>query len=201
MRLLARIGIERDVLDDAQLLLEAVLELAPDYHAARYDYAQVLIERHMYPQAQAAGQRSCSPWSRTIAAIAPSRRSRASGLGQHERAIEIYRELLNGAAQPADLHLSIAHSLKTLGRQRDAIAAYRAAAAARAGFGDAWWSLANLKTYRFAEARARADARRGSGGGDRGWSIDTTCASRSARRSRTASVTRNRSNTMRAATP
>ncbi len=52
MRLLARIGIERDVLDDAQLLLEAVLDLAPDYHAARYDYAQVLIERHMYPQAQ-----------------------------------------------------------------------------------------------------------------------------------------------------
>ena len=39
MRLLARIGIERDVLDDAQLLLEGVLELAPDYHAARFDYA------------------------------------------------------------------------------------------------------------------------------------------------------------------
>ena len=30
MRLLARIGVERDVLDDAQLLLEAVLDLAPD---------------------------------------------------------------------------------------------------------------------------------------------------------------------------
>ena len=52
MRLLARIGIERDVLDDAQLLLEAVLDLAPDYHAARFDYAQVLIERHMYREAQ-----------------------------------------------------------------------------------------------------------------------------------------------------
>jgi len=47
------------------------------------------------------------------------------------------------------LHLSIAHSLKTLGRREEAIAEYRAAAAARAGFGDAYWSLANLKTYRF----------------------------------------------------
>ena len=151
MRLLARIGIERDVLDDAQLLLEAVLDLAPDYHAARYDYAQVLIERHMYPQAQAQATK--------LLAVEPSNRSYRTlealacvGLGRHERAIEIYRALLNGAAQPADLHLSIAHSLKTLGRQRDAITAYHAAAAARAGFGDAWWSLANLKTYRFAQS-------------------------------------------------
>src|ERR1700739_3546201 len=71
------------------------------------------------------------------------------GLGQHERAIEIYRQLLPGAVQPAELHLSIAPSLKTLGRRYQAIAEYRAAAAARPGFGDAYWSLANLKTYRF----------------------------------------------------
>src|SRR5439155_22783547 len=47
------------------------------------------------------------------------------------------------------LHLSIAHSLKTLGRRDAAIAEYRAAAAARPGYGDVYWSLANLKTYRF----------------------------------------------------
>src|SRR5213082_3685165 len=61
------------------------------------------------------------------------------GLGLHERAIELYRELLAGATQPADLHLSIAHSLKTLGRREEAIAEYRAAAAARSAYGDAWW--------------------------------------------------------------
>jgi tetratricopeptide (TPR) repeat protein len=47
--------------------------------------------------------------------------------------------------------LSAAHCLKTLGRQQEAIEAYRDAAAARADFGDAYWSLANLKTYRFTE--------------------------------------------------
>src|SRR5215472_1188340 len=52
MRLLARIGMARDVLDDADLLLEAVLTLAPDYRAARHDYAQVLVERHKYQQAR-----------------------------------------------------------------------------------------------------------------------------------------------------
>ena len=52
MRLLARIGIERDVLDDAELLLEAVLELEPDYRAARLDYARVLLERHKHVRAR-----------------------------------------------------------------------------------------------------------------------------------------------------
>jgi len=155
MRLLARIGIERDVLDDAQLLLEGVLELAPDYHAARYDYAQVLAERHMYAEAQLQVARllAADPANRnyrTLEALA------CVGLGQHERAIELYRGLLAGAAQPAELQLSIAHSLKTLGRTREAIDAYRSAAAARPAFGDAYWSLANLKTYRFEEREIEA---------------------------------------------
>ena len=148
MRLLARIGLERDVLDDAQLLLEAVLDLTPDYHAARFEYAQVLSKRHMHQQAREQTERllavdRANRNYRTLHAMT------CVGLGLHERAIELYRDLLAGATQPADLHLSIAHSLKTLGRREEAIAAYRAAAAARSAYGDAWWSLANLKTYRF----------------------------------------------------
>jgi tetratricopeptide (TPR) repeat protein len=151
MRLLARIGIEREVLDDAQILLEAVLERAPDYHAARFDYAQLLIERHLHRQAQdeAAKLLAAEPENRAYRAVYATT---CVGLGQHERAIEIYRELLPGAAQPAELHLSIAHTLKTLGHREPAIAAYREAAAARPGYGDAWWSLANLKTYSFGDA-------------------------------------------------
>jgi tetratricopeptide (TPR) repeat protein len=148
MRLLARIGIQREVLDDAQLLLEAVLDLAPEYLAARYDYVQVLIERHLYAQAQEQIERllAADPTNRNyrmVQALA------CVGLGHHDRAVELYRALLPGAPQPAEVHLSIAHSLKTLGRQTEAIAEYHAAAAAREGYGDAWWSLANLKTYRF----------------------------------------------------
>jgi tetratricopeptide (TPR) repeat protein len=151
MRLLARIGMEHDVLDDAQLLLEAVLDLEPDYHAARFEYAQALCRRHLYAEAQRqaekllAADRSNRDY-RTLHAMT------CVGLGQHERAVELYRGLLPGARQPAELHLSIAHSLKTLGQRAPAVAEYHAAAAAREGFGDAWWSLANLKTYSFADA-------------------------------------------------
>ena len=148
MRLLARIGIERDVLDDAQLLLEGVLALAPDYHAARFDYAQVLVKRHMYAAAQEQAQKllAADPADRNYRTLLAMT---YVGLGRHEQAMELYRDLLPGAVQPAELHLSIAHSLKTLGRREEAIVAYRNAAGARAAFGDAYWSLANLKTYRF----------------------------------------------------
>jgi tetratricopeptide (TPR) repeat protein len=159
MRLLARIGIERDVLDDAELLLEAVLQLAPDYRAARYDYARVLVERHKYLRArdeldgllkQDPANRQCQ----TLYAAA------CVGLGEHARAITLYQKLLSETPQAADLHLSLAHSLKTQGQQRESIEAYRAAAAARPRYGEAYWSLANLKTYRFLDAeieRMRAD--------------------------------------------
>lgn len=159
MRLLARIGLARDVLDDAQVLLEAVLQAAPNYRAARYDYACVLFERHLY-------RRACEEIEKLLATDPdhPDYRtlyaSASVGLGEHERAIALYRKLLEAAPDAADLHLSLAHSLKTQGRQADAIAAYRAAISARPGFGDAYWSLANLKTYRFADeeiARMRAE--------------------------------------------
>ena len=52
MRLLAKIGMARGVLDDAELLLEAALVLAPDHRAARQDYAQALTQRHKYTQAR-----------------------------------------------------------------------------------------------------------------------------------------------------
>ncbi|MFK2899487.1 sulfotransferase [Dyella jejuensis] len=150
MRLLARIGLARDVLEDAQVLLEAVLRIVPDYRAARYDYACVLLERHLYRHA-------CEEAEKLLA-VEPDQldyqalyASASVGLGEHDRAISLYRQLLQKMPDGADLHLSLAHSLKTQGKQAEAIEAYRNAIAARADFGDAYWSLANLKTYRFSD--------------------------------------------------
>jgi tetratricopeptide (TPR) repeat protein len=159
MRLLARIGLQQDVLDDAETLLEAVLRLAPDYRAARYDYAMALLRRHKQTQAIAELDRllQLDPSNRTYRT---SYATALVGLGDHEQALALYRELLKDAPRAADLQLSVAHSLKTLGRQSEAIESYRAAAASRSNFGDAYWSLANLKTYRFADeeiARMRVE--------------------------------------------
>ena len=155
MRLLAKIGMARGVLDDAELLLESVLVLAPDYRAARHDYALALIERHKYQAARIELEKllTLEPGNaqfRTLYAAT------CVGLGEHDKAIPLYRELLKETPRAPDLHLSVAHALKTVGRREEAIGAYRAAAAARPGFGDAYWRLANLKTYRILDAEIAA---------------------------------------------
>ena len=99
------------------------------------------------------------------------------------------------------LHLSIAHALKTIGRQQEAIDSYRPPRPIRPSYGDAYWSLANLKTYRFTDEEIAQDARARGGSERPRWSIATICALRSARRSRTAATTPNRSATTSAATP
>ena len=154
MRLLARIGAALEVFDDAELLLQAVLERVPDYRAARHDYAVVLLARHKHRQAMTELDTllSMDPLNRQYRTLYAAA---AVGLGEHARAIELYGDLLRdaspGTANAADLHLSMAHSLKTLGRQADAVNEYRAAARQRSDFGDAYWSLANLKTYGFTD--------------------------------------------------
>ncbi len=151
MRLLARIGMARKVFDDAELLLGAVLEVAPDYKAARADYAEVLIEMHKCSQALRELDRLQLEDPDGRLRYEGLRATALVGLGEHGRAVEVYQALISVTPQDADLHLSIAHALKTLGRREEAIAAYRQAEACRSGFGDAYWSLANLKTYRFTD--------------------------------------------------
>jgi tetratricopeptide (TPR) repeat protein len=158
MRLLADIGLARKVYDDAELLLRAVLELAPGYRVARKEYAEVLIALHRYQEARRHIELLLrdEPGNRVYRTLLATI---SVGLGEHAAAIELYRELLRGTPQDADLHLSIAHALKTLGQHAQAIESYRSAAACRPSFGDAYWSLANLKIYRFTDeelARMRA---------------------------------------------
>jgi predicted Zn-dependent protease len=163
MRLLAQIGVKMDVLDDAEFLLESLLRLAPHHHVARHEYALVLLKRHKHVQARREIERLLqidpdNPAYKTAYATI------CTGFGHHEQALPLYEEILRRTPHEPELHLSIAHALKTLGRPGPAIDAYHAAAAARKNFGEAYWSLANMKTYRFSETEldqmrcAEADA-------------------------------------------
>jgi len=169
MRLLARIGMAHEVYDDAEILLAGVLTLMPEHRAAALEYAQTLAARHKYAEAETAlaplfVEAPHNTVYRTLAATI------AVGLGRQEEAISLYRGLLADLPEApppgtdpallvvtrADLHLWSGHALKTIGDTAGAIAAYRAAIAVRPAFGDAWWSLANLKTYRFGESEIAA---------------------------------------------
>ncbi|MDB6086548.1 MAG: sulfotransferase [Gammaproteobacteria bacterium] len=159
LRLLAQIGMKMDAADDAEKLLENVLTFAPAYDAARYDYALVLLRRHKHLGALEEMEKLLrkEPDNRMYRTTYATVRA---GLGDYDRALPIYRDILVATPNDAEVHLSIAHALKTLGSTQRAVDAYRAAAAVRPRYGEAYWSLANLKTYRFTDseiARMRED--------------------------------------------
>ncbi|MBS0417172.1 MAG: sulfotransferase [Proteobacteria bacterium] len=149
MRLLARIGIAHEVYLDAQILLAAVLQRAPEHRAARHEHALVLVELQRFEEAarEVAHLLTDQPNDRQLKILEAAA---AVGLGEFERALAIYRNLLVGTVEDAEAHLSIGHVLKTLGQAQPAIESYQRSAGLRPDFGDAYWSLANLKTYRFA---------------------------------------------------
>lgn len=154
LRLLARICTDRDAPGEAEALLAAALDRAPDYHEARLDYAMVLLQQQKHLQARQQAE--------VLLRHDPDNReylkhygAACVGLGDHEPVIDLYANLL--ADQPrsgmevAELRLWRANALKITGRQQEAIADYRASLAAIPDYGVAWFGLANLKTYRFTE--------------------------------------------------
>jgi tetratricopeptide (TPR) repeat protein len=70
-------------------------------------------------------------------------------LGEYAKAIEIYREVLSEYPGQAKAWMSYGHALKSAGQREDSIAAYRRSTVLTPNFGEAWWSLANLKTFLF----------------------------------------------------
>jgi tetratricopeptide (TPR) repeat protein len=152
LRLLARIKHRRDALDEAELLLEAALRLAPNYVAARLDHVRVLIDEQKYSRARQEidALLKIEPGNSYYLSL---QAAACVGLGEHEQAIALYRQLLAAPQRSADLHVSLGHALQTVGQQKEATESYQNAAIVRPSFGDAWWSLANLKTYRFSQSQ------------------------------------------------
>nr|WP_281722570.1 tetratricopeptide repeat-containing sulfotransferase family protein [Nitrosomonas nitrosa] len=83
-----------------------------------------------------------------------------------EKAIAIYERLLEQDATQASVWASYGNTLKAVGRTSEAIVAFRKCLALSPGFGDAYWSLANLKTFRFTADEVAEMERRVVSGGD-----------------------------------
>ena len=151
IRMLAEVAIRCGQDNQAEKLLLRCLELAPSFAAARYNYALLLQRREDSPRALIEIEKCLEaepdrPGYRNLAAVILGR------VGEFSRASEMYARLLAEYPDQARVWLSYGHVLKTEGRQQEAIDAYRACIERDPQLGEAYWSIANLKTFRFEQS-------------------------------------------------
>jgi tetratricopeptide (TPR) repeat protein len=150
IRMLAEAGTRLGRYEDAENLLRRCLELSPSFIGARHNYAIVLYRQQKAAEAipqieHLLADEPGDPTYRNLMAA-------ALGLvGEYDRAIEIYESVLAEYPDQPKIWLSYGHALRTAGRRAEGVAAYQRCLAMAPKLGEAYWSLANLKTVRFSK--------------------------------------------------
>jgi tetratricopeptide (TPR) repeat protein len=157
LRMLAETGARLGRYEDAERILSQCLEIAPGFAAARHNLATMLYRQNKSEQAKAQIERLTDRDPRHPG-YANLRAAILSRLGEYNTAIGIYETMLAEFPNQPKGWMSYGHALKTVGRQADCVAAYRKALELAPGLGEAWWSLANLKTVKFDDADRAAMA-------------------------------------------
>ena len=155
IRLLADIGIQIGVFDDAEKLLERCLELDPEFSLAQLNYTDVLRRREKLGAALEQIDDLLRKDPNRFAYLV-MRAGILIRMGDFEHAVPAYQYLVDQFPPRPKITLGQGHALKTVGRLDDAIEAYRKTIELQPGFGDAYWSLANLKTFRFEDCDLEA---------------------------------------------
>jgi len=144
---LAEIAVEQRRIEDAVVLLRKAVSADPDperrleliAHLQRFaGPALVLKELHELPAEV-----------RERFEVKAIEAGALGILGQHEEQIRIYEEMARERPRQPGLWMSIGNALKTIGRTDDAVAALRHALKVQPTFGEAYWTLANFKSFRF----------------------------------------------------
>jgi tetratricopeptide (TPR) repeat protein len=151
LRVLADIEVKAQRYRQATTLLQRCIKLDPDYALARRNYIALLIRNQ---EVQAALREvtlllKAHPENPTYHYLKATILIR---LGEHPTAISLFEGILTNHPRRTKVHLSYGHALKAVGRVEEAIIAYRRAIDINPRNAEAYWSLANLKTFRFTNA-------------------------------------------------
>ena len=162
MCLLAEIGIELKIYDDAEFLLASALELEPSHIQARSQYLNLLIRLGKYKAAEQQVKKLLDEQPNNLS-FTVAKANVLTGLGEIEQAITLFEQTITQATSQttaqivgkdnpiAGFHLQLGHAFKAKGEIAKAVSAYQTSYQLNPSFGDAFWSLANTKTYRFSD--------------------------------------------------
>jgi tetratricopeptide (TPR) repeat protein len=155
IRLVAEIAMRLGRFDDAEQLLARCVASSPSSSAVRHSHALALQRQSRTAEALceidiALRAEPHNPGYRT------SRAGMLSRLGNIDEAIGIYANVLASYPAKARAWLSYGHLLRTAGRHGDSVTAYRRSIELAPNFGEAYWSLADLKTFLFSQSDVAA---------------------------------------------
>jgi tetratricopeptide (TPR) repeat protein len=150
MLLLAEIGIKLKLYHEAQFLLESCVEIHPTHEAARAEFVQLLSKLGKFGQAKQQAELLLKESPNNHQYLA-AKATAMVGIGEVEQAISLYQQIIGERNDLPGIQLLLGHASKANGNIKQAIAAYQQAYKIRPDFGDAYFSLANTKTYRFTD--------------------------------------------------
>jgi tetratricopeptide (TPR) repeat protein len=154
MRLLADIGVRLGVLDDAEFLLASALKFDPDNIQVRIDYIRALRKQQKFKQALDEARKLLNrspqnPQFRSMYAV------ECMQTGHFDEALDQFDKVLAQLPGDPTTLTTKGHAYKTRGEYDSAVDAYRAALESRPDYGEAYYSLSNLKVYAFEDAEIR----------------------------------------------
>ena len=150
MRLLAQIAKQLYILEDAEILLAAAQKLSPDDLTLELELIEILQKRQKHSAAYHAAQTCHAKYPKEpMATLALA--NQCMGINEVDMAITHFTEVIQALPQHANVYIQRGHAYKTIGQTDLAVADYQHAYTLKADFGDAYWSLANLKTYQFSD--------------------------------------------------
>ena len=148
MKLLATICTKLHVYDDAEFLLESCLEFEPNNLNSLIQYVDILIKRQKYGSALENAKKMYKQYPDAIDAQLTYAVTLQQTDNQDE-ALELYKKLLDKHPASYHVYLSVGHLYKNFGDIDKSIKSYKDSYTINNQCGEAYWSLANLKTYKF----------------------------------------------------
>ena len=149
MRLLAEVLTRKNILDEAQFILETLHELEPEHLPAAIQLFHVVMRRQRFHSAFDIAKKLRDKYPQDEDQIKKAYAAACFAVGRISEAENLYRELR--AQFPSDhlIPISQGHIFNSNGDRSAAIDAFVASSEIKADHGDAYWSLANTKSYRF----------------------------------------------------
>ena len=148
MSILSDIASRLGHLNDAEFLLESAVKLSPNDSEIRKKYLLILRKRQKFTKTMEQADILIEQFPDNLSFQA-QKAIEVMQNGDHEESIRLLDKILKKAPLDPNTLTAKGHAEKTLGKTNDAIHSYQSAYNSKHDHGEAYFSLANLKTYKF----------------------------------------------------